>query len=76
MPLRAAQPHGWRGKEGGVAEVRLLDPKQGGAVLALLALAVAAALVAHQQHGDEQDAEDGERVEEDEVEERVVGAHH
>lgn len=59
-----------------VAEVRLFNPQEGGAVLALLALAVAAALVAHQQHGDEEDAEDGERVKEDEVEEGVVGAHH
>lgn len=59
---------------GRVAEVGLLDPQQGGAVLALLALAVAAALVAHRQQGDEQDAEDGEGVEEDEVEERLAGA--
>lgn len=57
-----------------VAEVRFLDPQQGGAVLALLALAVAAALVAHRQQGDEQRGEDGEGVEEDEVEEGLVGA--
>lgn len=61
---------------GRVAEVRFLDPQEGGAVLALLALVVVAVLEAHQQQGDEEDAEDGERVEEDEVEERLVGAHH
>lgn len=59
---------------GRVTEVGFLDPQQGGAVLALLALAVAAALVAHRQQGDEQDGEDGEGVEEDEVEEGLVGA--
>lgn len=59
---------------GRVAEVGLLDPQQRRAVLALLALAAVAALVAHEQHGDEEDAEDGERVEEDEVEEGLVGA--
>lgn len=37
---------------------------------------MATALIAHQEHGDEEDAEDGERVEEDKVEERVIGAHH
>lgn len=61
---------------GGVTEVGLFNPQERGAVLAFLALAVVAALVAHQQHGDEEDAEDGEGVEEDEVEEGVVGAHH
>lgn len=52
------------------------NPQERGAVLAFLALAVVPALVAHQQQGDEEDAEDGEGVEEDEVEEGVVGAHH
>lgn len=37
---------------------------------------MSAALVAHQEHGNDEDAEDGERVEEDKVEERVVGAYH
>lgn len=69
------QAQRWRVQtRGRVAEVRFLDPQQGGAVLALLALAVATALVAHRQQGDEQDGEDGEGVEEDEVEERLAGA--
>lgn len=59
---------------GGVVEVRLLDPQQGHAVLPVRVLAGAPALEAHQQDGDDQDAEDGERVEEDEVEERIIGA--
>lgn len=59
---------------GRVAEVRFLDPQQGGAVLALLALAAAASLVAHREQGDEQDGENGEGVEEDKVEERLAGA--
>lgn len=66
----------WVQTGGGVTEVRLLNPQEGGTVLALLALAVVAALVAHQEHSDEEDAEDGEGVEEDKVEEGVVGAHH
>ena len=61
---------------GRVTQVRFFNPQEGGAVFALLALAVAAALVAHEQQGDEEDSEDGERVEEDEVEEGLVGAHH
>lgn len=61
---------------GGVAEVRLLNPQQGGAIFALLALAVVATLVANDQQGDEEDAEDGERVEEEEIEEGLVGARH
>ena len=60
----------------GIAEVRFLDPQQGGAILALLALAVVAAFVAHQEHSNEQDPKDRERVEKDEIEERVIGAHH
>lgn len=66
----------WVQTGGGVTEVRLFNPQEGGAVLAFLALAVAAALVAHQEQGDEEDAEDGEGVEENKVEEGVVGAHH
>lgn len=66
----------WVQTGGWVTEVRFFNPQEGGAVLAFLALAVAAALVAYEQHGDEEDAEDGEGVEEDEVEEGVVGAHH
>ncbi|KAG7244090.1 hypothetical protein INR49_005761 [Caranx melampygus] len=66
----------WVQTGGGVTEVRLFNPQEGGTVLALLAFAVVAALVAHQEHGDEEDAEDGEGVEEDKVEEGVVGAHH
>lgn len=61
---------------GGIAEVGLFDPEEGSSVLALLILTGAAALVTHQQDSDEEDAEDRERVEEDEVEERVVGTHH
>lgn len=56
--------------------MRFFNPQQGGAVFALLALAVVAALEAHQQQGDEEDDEDGEGVEEDKVEEGVVGAHY
>lgn len=56
--------------------MRLFNPQQGGAVLALLALAAAAAFVAHEEQRDEQDGEDGEGVEEDEVEEGLVGTHH
>lgn len=56
--------------------MRFFNPQQGGAVLAFLALAVAAALVAHEQQRDEQGGEDGEGVEEDEVKEGLVGAHH
>lgn len=66
----------WVQTGGRVTEVRFLNPQEGGSILALLALAVVAALVAHEQHSDEEDAEDGEGVEEDEVEEGVVGAHH
>lgn len=58
----------------GVVEVRLLDPQQGHPVLPLRVLAGVPAFEAHQQDGDDEDAEDGERVEEDEVEEGVVGA--
>lgn len=56
--------------------MRFFNPQEGGAVLAFLALAVAAAFVAHEQQRDEQDYEDGKGVEEDEVEEGLVGAHH
>lgn len=66
---------GWVQTRGRVTEVGFLDPQQGGAVLALLALAVVAAFVAHRQQGDEQDGKNGEGVEEDEVEEGLVGAH-
>lgn len=61
---------------GGIAEMGFFDPKEGSSVLALLILTGAAALVTHQKDGDEEDAEDRERVEEDEVEEGVVGTHH
>lgn len=54
----------------------LFNPEQRCAVLAFLILVGAPALVAHQQNSDEQDAKDGEGVEEDEIEKRVVGAHH
>lgn len=67
----------WGVQTGGrVAEVRLLNPQQGGAILALLALVVVATFVAHDQQRNEKDAEDGERVEEEEIEEGLVGAHH
>lgn len=59
---------------GGVVEVRLFDPQQGHPVLPVGVFAGVPALETHQQDGDDEDAEDGERVEEDEVEERVVGA--
>ena len=59
---------------GGVVEVWLLDPQQGHPILPLGVLAGVPALEAHQQDGDDKDAKDGERVEEDEVEECVVGA--
>ena len=59
---------------GGIVEVRLFDPQQRHPVLPVRVLAGAPALEAHQQDGDDEDAKDGERVEEDEVEERVVGA--
>lgn len=64
----------WVQAGGGVTKVWLFDPEEGGAVLAFLALAVVAALVAHEEQGDEEDAEDGEGVEEDKVEEGIVGA--
>lgn len=54
--------------------MRLFDPQQGHPVLAFGVFAGVAAPEAHQQDGDDEDAEDGERVEEDEVEERVIGA--
>lgn len=59
---------------GGVVEVWFFDPQQGHPILPIRVLAGAPALEAHQQDGDDKDAEDGERVEEDEVEERIVGA--
>lgn len=59
---------------GGVVEVWLFDPQQGHPILPIRVLAGVPALEAHQQDGDDEDAEDGERVEEDEVEERVIGA--
>lgn len=59
---------------GGVVEVWFLDPQQGHPILPVGVLAGVPALEAHQQDGDDKDAKDRERVEEDEVEERVVGA--
>ena len=58
----------------GVVEVWFLDPQQGHPILPLGVLAGVPALEAHQQDGDDKDAKDGERVEEDKVEECVVGA--
>lgn len=67
----------WRVQTGGgITEVGLFDPQEGSSVLTLLILTGAAALVTHQKDGDEEDAEDRERVEEDEVEEGVVGTNH
>lgn len=59
---------------GGVVEVWFFDPQQGHPILPVGALAGVTALEAHQQDGDDEDAEDGEGVEEDKVEECVVGA--
>lgn len=66
--------HGGLQASGGVVEVWLFDPQQGYPVLPVRVLAGIAALEAHQQDGDDEDAKDGERVEEDEVEEGVIGA--
>lgn len=59
---------------GGIVEVWFLDPQQRYPILPVGVLAGVPALEAHQQDGDDEDAEDGERVEEDEVEECIVGA--
>lgn len=56
--------------------MRLFDPEQRRTVFAFLILVGTPALVAHQQNCNEQDAKDGKGVEENEVEKRVVGAHH
>lgn len=68
---------GWGVQTGwGIAEVGLFDPQERRSVLALLVFAGAAALVSHQQDRDEEDAKDREGVEENEVEEGVVGTNH
>lgn len=68
---------GWGVQTGwGIAEVGLFDPQERRSVLALLVFARAAALVSHQQDRDEEDAKDREGVEENEVEEGVVGTNH
>lgn len=54
--------------------MRLFDPQQGNPVFALRILAGVPTLEPHQEDGDDQDAEDGEWVEEDKVEEGVIGA--
>lgn len=59
---------------GGVVKVWFFDPQQGHPVLPIGVFAGIPALETHQQDGDDKDAEDGERVEEDEIEKRVVGA--
>lgn len=68
---------GWGVQTGwGIAEVGLFDPQERRSVLALLIFAGAAALVSHQQDRNEEDAKDREGVEENEVEEGVVGTNH
>lgn len=52
----------------------LFDPQQRHPVLPIGVLAGVPALETHQQDGDDKNAKDGERVEEDEVEECIIGA--
>lgn len=65
--------HGRLQARRGVVEVWLFDPQQRHPILAFGVLAGVPAFETHQQDGDDKDAEDGEGVEEDEVEERVIG---
>lgn len=66
----------WVQTSGRVTQVGLFNPQEGGTVLAFLALVVVATLKAHEEQRDEEDAEDWEGVEEDEIEEGLIGTYH
>lgn len=66
----------WVQAGGRVTQVRFFNPKKWGTILALLALIVVATLEAHKEQSDEEYAEDWEGVEEDEIEEGLIGTHH
>lgn len=66
----------WVQTGGRVTQVGLFNPQKRSPILAFLALVVVATLKAHEEQSDEEDAEDWEGVEEDEIEEGLVGTYH